>query len=115
MLLKCLLIESNAGIPTALCQKSLWVVHLQNLAKRLPLVRRMLVICLGDAVSNPIAEVALFVQGAVIEPLRKIGLAFVGDECRLDFLFVTLRTRFQARAGDAARNKFGGELRCAFN
>src|SRR5579859_6865509 len=102
-------------MPTALGQKRLLIAHLQNLAKGLSLIRRLFVVRLDDAISNPIPKVALFFQSAVVEPFRKINFVFVRDEGGLNLLFMPLRSLSQPRTGDSAGNQFGREFRRAFN
>jgi hypothetical protein len=73
----------------------------------------MLVVGFDDPISDPVAEVTLFVQSAVVKSFRKIGLIFVGDEGSLDFFFMPLRSRSQLGTRDTAGNQFGRESRFA--
>src|SRR3546814_15972550 len=67
------LVELDPRIPAALFQEGLRVGHLEDLTQRLLLVGRVPVIGLGDAVADPVAEIARGVGTGVVDPVGKIG------------------------------------------
>src|SRR3546814_3121122 len=108
------LVELDPRIPSALFQEGLRGGHLEDLTQRLLLVGRVPVIGLGDAVADPVAEIARGVGTGVVDPVGKIGLVDVGGEAGLDLQLAADGLGGIARVGDLAGSEFGDELADAF-
>jgi hypothetical protein len=57
-----------------------------DVAKSAALVGRMLIVGLHDTISDPVAQIAGFLECPIEEPVRKISLILVGNEGRLYLL-----------------------------
>jgi hypothetical protein len=76
-------IQVDARMPTALRKERFRVAHLEDVANSTALVGRMLIVGLHDTITDPVAQIAGFLECSIEEPVRKIGLILVGNEGRL--------------------------------
>src|SRR5438270_7283241 len=83
-------IQPDAGIPATSSQKSLRILHFENVAQGSALVSGVIVVGFNDAIADPIAQITRVRQSAIVDPMRKLGRVFVRDKSRLNFLVASL-------------------------
>src|SRR3984957_136636 len=102
-------------MPTALGKERFRVAHLEDVANSAALVYRMLIVGLHDAITDPVSQIAGFLECSIEEPVRKIGLILVGNEGRLYLTLAPLCFSPDAGVSDAARDHLAHELGCALD
>src|SRR5258705_11284210 len=102
-------------MPTALCKERFRVAHLEDVANSTALVDCMLIVGLHDTITDPVAQIAGFLECSIEKPVRKIGLILVGNEGRLYLPLAPLCIRPDAGVSDAATDHLAHELGCALD
>src|SRR5260370_35262082 len=96
-------------MPTVVRKEGFRVAHLEDVANSTALVGRMLIVGLHDTITDPVAQIAGFLECSIEEPVRKISLILVGNEGRLYLPLAPLCFSPEAGVSDAARDHLAHE------